>query len=211
METGKKDCGSTWSREEALSLISIWRDEKIHEQLHNCTRNRHVYEKMAQRLENDSGCVRNYMQIWEKIKQFKQSYKKVKDNNNLSGRERKTFEFYEQVDQIMGDRPITKPPSVLDTGEPTEVGIHSDSETEESETQDGILNDESDVIVNLSSPLSTLDSSTSSSLNTESNPIAPATIAKDPSSQVDVLLKKDELKSTGRTLSSKRVKTRKRT
>ena len=166
---------------------------------------------MAQRLEKESGCVRNYMQIREQIKQLKQSYKKVKDNNNLSGTGRKTFEFYEQVDQIMGDRPITKPLCFLDTGEPTEVGIHSDSETEESETQDGLLNNESDDIVNLSSPLSTLDSSTSSSLNTESNPIAPAQIAKGPSSQGDVLLKKDELKSTGRTLSSKRGKTRKRT
>eukprot|EP00794_Sanderia_malayensis_P001953 gene1953-2222_t len=180
MEACKKDRGSTWRREEVLTLINIWRDKKIQQQLDNGTRKKHVYEKIAQRLEKESRHVRSYIQIREKIKQLKQSCKKVKDNNNLSGRGRKTFEFYDQVDQIMGDTPITKPPCVLDTGErePTEVSIDSDSETEENETQNEILDDESDHIVNLSIPVSTLDSPTSSSsLSTESSPMstAPAT------------------------------------
>ena len=84
-----------------------------------------------------SGCVQNYMQIREQSKELKQSYKKVKDNNNLSGRGRKTSEFYKQVGEIIGDRP-------------TEVGIYSDSETEENRIQYGISNDKSDDIVNLS-------------------------------------------------------------
>ena len=47
-----------------------------------------------------------------KIKQFTYAYKEVKDNNGLAGRRKKTFEFYEQIDQAMGDGPISKPPCV---------------------------------------------------------------------------------------------------
>ena len=66
-----------------LSLISIWSDEKIQEQLDSCTRKKHVFEKMAKRLENGHGFVRSYVQVREKIKQLKQVHKKVKCSSFL--------------------------------------------------------------------------------------------------------------------------------
>ena len=61
--------------------------------------------------------MRTHHQISEKLKQLKKYYKKVKDNNNLSGRNRISFKFFAKVDRIMGDRPITRPQNLLDSGE----------------------------------------------------------------------------------------------
>ena len=43
------------------------------------------------------------------MKQLKQAYKKVKDSKNKSGNSRKTFKYFESIDKILGDRPITRP------------------------------------------------------------------------------------------------------
>ena len=45
---------------------------------------RPVFEEMAKRLA-DKGFERSHIQIREKIKQLKQRYKKVQDDNNRSG------------------------------------------------------------------------------------------------------------------------------
>ena len=52
------------------------------------------------------GFSRSFIMIREKIKQLKKKYKKVKDNN-LSGRSRKTCQFFDWFDEVMGDRPTT--------------------------------------------------------------------------------------------------------
>ena len=71
--------GLTWSREEVIALIAIWNYEKTLEHLDNFTRKKHVFEKMAQRLDGRNGFVLSFGSIREKTKQLKQSYKKVKD------------------------------------------------------------------------------------------------------------------------------------
>ena len=58
MESSKSVHGSTWSREEVLTLIIILRDEKIHDQRDNCARKEHVCEIMANRLDKEVECER---------------------------------------------------------------------------------------------------------------------------------------------------------
>ena len=52
-----------------------------------------------------------------KLQQLMQSHIQVKDYNNLSGRSRKSFELFMEVGAIMGDRPITKLPSFMDSSD----------------------------------------------------------------------------------------------
>ena len=51
----------------------------------------------------------------------------VKDNNNISGRGRKSTPFYDELDAILGTRAASRPPVLLDSGGneiPREEGIY---------------------------------------------------------------------------------------
>ena len=93
------DRGATWSYDEVKALIRIWADEKVQHQLDNCTKKVPVFRNIAKRFE-EAGFTRSFIHFREKFKKLKQQYKKVKDNNNLLGRERKTFKLYDEIDEI---------------------------------------------------------------------------------------------------------------
>ena len=106
--------GVTWTDEEIIKLIQIWGEEEIQAQLEGCTRNMHVYEKIAREL-RDMGYDRTAIQCQEKIKKLKGEYKKIKDNNDETGRKRKNWRFYEAVNEVLGCKPATCPPVVIDS------------------------------------------------------------------------------------------------
>ena len=49
------------------------------------------------------------------MKKLRQEYKKVKDAHNQTGTDRKNWKFYDSVNDILGNRPATCPPIVIDT------------------------------------------------------------------------------------------------
>ena len=55
------------------------------------------------------------MQCREKIKRLKAEYKQIKSHNNRSGQNRKTCKFLSQLDAILGHRPASTPPAVLES------------------------------------------------------------------------------------------------
>ena len=128
MSEEKSDRGYTWDEEEISSIINIWADENIQQALETCSRKRPIFEKIAKSLE-ESGFIRSYSQIREKIKQLKQKYKKMKDNNNLSGRDRKKFKHFDKMDEIMGCRPITRPTNLLEGGSQAIGSDESDNDS----------------------------------------------------------------------------------
>ena len=46
-------------------------------------------------------------------KKLKGDYRKIKAHNDRSGRNRKTYKCLEQLDSILGHRPVSQPPVVL--------------------------------------------------------------------------------------------------
>ena len=77
------------------------------------------------------------MQCREKIKKLRAEYKKVKDHNDETGRDRKTFVYFDRLDDLLGHRPATQPQHFLDTSadliekspeEPTPLPATSDEE-----------------------------------------------------------------------------------
>ena len=50
-----------------------------------------------------------------KIKKLKGEYKKEKDRHNKTGEERTTWDYFDAMDSILGHRPATRPPIVIDT------------------------------------------------------------------------------------------------
>ena len=82
--------------------------------LEGCTRNRHVYDKFARELEG-AGYKRSWSQCRDKLKKLKGDYRKVRDHNNETGRERKVWKYFEEMDAILGTKPATRPEIVIDT------------------------------------------------------------------------------------------------
>ena len=100
------------------ALITIWGDEYIQEQLDGATRIRTIFETIAKRLQ-ESGYNRDWQQCRAKLKNLKAEYKKIKDHNGVTGNGRKTFKFYNKLDEILGHRPASAPAFLVDTGSPT--------------------------------------------------------------------------------------------
>ena len=105
---------SAWSEEEVSKLIDLWGDDVIQAQLEGCKRNKEVFEKILRGM-TEAGYQRSATQCREKVKKLRADYKRIKDNNNLSGRDRKTSKIFEKLDEILGQRPATKPEVVIDS------------------------------------------------------------------------------------------------
>ena len=97
-----------------VCLIDLWGEESVQFQIEGCARNREVYEKLAEQM-RAAGYSRTGVQCRDKIKKLKTEYKKIKDNNNKSGRARRSMRIFEAMDRILGHRPATRPLVLLDT------------------------------------------------------------------------------------------------
>ena len=106
--------GAAWSEVEIKSLISIWGDKKTQEELEGSIRNKNIYKKIANEME-EQGYSRDWEQCKAKIKNLKTEYKAVKDNNGKTGRGWKTFNFFKQMDEVLGHRPASRSSFVLDS------------------------------------------------------------------------------------------------
>ncbi|MBN3273278.1 ZSC32 protein, partial [Polyodon spathula] len=96
-----------WKNEETTLLLSVWADSEIQKQLMSAMRNIRVYEKIAKVLA-DNGFTRTPQQCRDKIKKLRVHYKNIKGSNNRKGNSRKTFLYYEQMDSVLGSRPVNE-------------------------------------------------------------------------------------------------------
>ena len=105
-----------WSKEETLKLISICSDDTVQAQLEGCRRNSDVYRKIAKEL-TEAGYTRTLEQCRDKMKKLKAEYKKVKDKRNETGQGRyPDWDFFDPMDNVLGHKPATQPPVVVDSG-----------------------------------------------------------------------------------------------
>ena len=77
---------------------------------------------------SNAGFERTANQSREKIKKLSMEYKKVKDNNNQTGNNRKTCKFYERLDNVLGNKPAMRPPIVIDSFESSSGNNSCDSQ-----------------------------------------------------------------------------------
>ncbi len=106
--------GSNWSDEETLKLIEIWSEDGIQAQLEGCKRNKVIYDKIARQM-TVAGFERTAEQCRDKVKKLKGEYRKIKDKHGKTGEGRKRWKFLEAMDTVLGNKPATKPPVVIDT------------------------------------------------------------------------------------------------
>ena len=80
------------------------------------------------------GYERDWQQCKVRIKNLKSIYRDIKDHNGETGRGRKTCKFYKELDEILGHRPASIPPVVLDSGTTSITTTTLDSAEEEETT-----------------------------------------------------------------------------
>ena len=127
--------GTTWSKAETLKLIAIWGEERIQKKLQECKKNQSVYDEIAKEM-RDSGYERSYQQCRDKIKKLKGEYKKEKDRHGDTREGRTTWEYFDAMDAILGHRPSTKPPVVIDSLDTTDTAQSSTQDRDEDEAED---------------------------------------------------------------------------
>ena len=89
-------------------------EDSIKTELEGCKRNKQIFEKIARELKA-AGYERMAVQCREKIKKLIAEYKKVKITTMRQGRDRKTFVYFNRLDDLLGHRPATQPQHFLDT------------------------------------------------------------------------------------------------
>ena len=97
---------ASWTDLEVKSLLAIWNDSKIQEELDGAVRNKAVYEKIAQKMK-EQGHQPDWKQCPSKVKKTK--YREVKDHNNKTGNGRKECKFFSELENILGHRPASVP------------------------------------------------------------------------------------------------------
>ena len=58
-----------------------------------------------------------------KVKKLRQEYKKIKDSHGKTGTGRSKWKFYNGINEILGNRPATCPPVIIDTLNEETLGI----------------------------------------------------------------------------------------
>ena len=122
--------GVSWSDDEVKALLAIWGEDKVQEELDGAVRNKVVFVGIAKKM-RELGYERDWQQCKVKIKNLKSIYRDIKDHNGETGRGRKTCKFYKELDEILGHRPASIPPVVLDSGTTSNTTTTLDSAEEE--------------------------------------------------------------------------------
>lgn len=97
------------------ALISNW---KNHENDFKNTqiRNNKVWQMIVDDLKKENPLWSfTGTQCENKFKDVRKAYTKIKDHNNQSGAEFKTCKFYEEMEAVLGEKPIIKPISISST------------------------------------------------------------------------------------------------
>ncbi|MGH0138727.1 UNVERIFIED_CONTAM: hypothetical protein FKN15_067637 [Acipenser sinensis] len=92
--------GRHWSDDEVRSLILIWSDENIRQQLEGATRNKEIFEQISRRLMK-MGIDRDWKQCRTKYKNLKYEYRTLQRRNIQICNPKRVMRFYDEVDAIL--------------------------------------------------------------------------------------------------------------
>ena len=119
--TGSGLRGTIWTDREIKALIALWGEGDVQDELVGAVRNKVVYEKIAQKLQ-EHGYHRDWKQCRDKIRNLKTKYKEIRDNNGETGRGRKSCKFFDEMDRILGHRPTSVPHVLFESSLPGPSG-----------------------------------------------------------------------------------------
>ncbi|XP_060765658.1 zinc finger protein with KRAB and SCAN domains 2-like isoform X2 [Neoarius graeffei] len=105
-----------WHNKETKTLIGIWSEDEVQRELEGAVRNQKVFQKISQRMW-ELGYNRSPDRCRVKIKKLKQDYRRLKEYNKRNGSNRKTNQWYDALDAVLGRRAENVGRSVTGTAE----------------------------------------------------------------------------------------------
>ena len=87
-----------------------------------------AWQKIVREV-NKAGPFKSIKQCKDKLRNLKQSYKDAKSNNKTTGRPPKRSPFFDELDEVLGSRPIITKPGVIEVGVNTSGELSSASTT----------------------------------------------------------------------------------
>ena len=106
-----------WSDAETRFLLELWRDSfPISKR-----RNGAAWDSIAKKLngvlkEQGISTFRTGAQCKARMKYLQDEYKRVKDHNSRSGNNRETFDYFDEIDAVLGCKPNIAPKRVFECG-----------------------------------------------------------------------------------------------
>ncbi|XP_033126392.1 trihelix transcription factor ASIL1-like, partial [Anneissia japonica] len=102
-----------WTDGATRALINIWGEDNIQQGLDGTRRNASTYAEIAKKLK-ECGYDFTSKQIINKCKNLRRQYTAAKDANNKSGNPPSEWVYFEEMDKIFGERPVSRPIHILD-------------------------------------------------------------------------------------------------
>ena len=128
--------GSTrWTSEQTATLVALWKEN--HEKLESAE-NKTTWDKIVLEVKQFPE-KKTLKQCKDKIRNLKQQYKDAKHQNKQTGNSPTTSAFYEDFDEVLGNRPVITMPGVKRFGQSTSTGNCSDQAArDQSDTNHGL-------------------------------------------------------------------------
>lgn len=68
--------GTVWSDKEVKSLVAMWGESNVQEELDGAVRNRAIYQQEQKGIAKQQGCEHDWKQCRAKLKNLKTNYKR---------------------------------------------------------------------------------------------------------------------------------------
>ena len=128
------DKGRQWTNDETAVLLDLWSTASIKEMLDG-PRKAAAHVIISERMK-EMGMLRTSSSIRKRLKYLRKKYKAIRDHNKRSGASRKTWQWFDEMDAILGARPATEPSVVAEAGVGDEIQIDLVVEDESSDDAD---------------------------------------------------------------------------
>ena len=104
-----------------------------------------MYDKVVEGMK-EAGYRRSEVQCRDKIQKLRGKYRKIKDNNNETGRNRKNLKFYGPLNEMLENIPATQPAVVIDNlHETNDVGDSCERHSEGGSAEKGTSEEDSNM------------------------------------------------------------------
>ena len=132
-ERDDKKRGRTWEKEETIILLEKWGKENIQQRLKECTRKKPIWQEISTYVNASGYDDRDYDSCKTRIHMLISAYRGYKDALSRSGNAtpKKKAPFFDEIDEILSDKPATRPVIVLSST------VLESARSEETEVTDG--------------------------------------------------------------------------
>ena len=114
-EREDKKRGRTWEKEETVILLEKWGEDNIQQRLKECTRKKPIWQEISNFLSASGYDDRDWDSCKTRIHTLISAYRGYKDALSRSGNAtpKKKAPFLDEIDEILSDKPATRPVIVL--------------------------------------------------------------------------------------------------